>query len=377
MIVIEMNPRVSRSSALASKATGFPIAKIAAEARARLPPRRNSQRHHAPHARQLRADDRLRRRQDSAVELREVPAGRSHADDADEVGWRGDGDRTHLQGSVHEGRAVARARTQRTAVRHERRQDRRDCRGGETTTPRCASGSPSRTIAGCGMCSARSSADGRRSRCTSCTKIDPWFLRQFADIVELRREAQKAGGLEGIDARFAAPPQARRLRRSGARAGVRHHGKGRQRQARGARAQAGLQARRHVRGGVRIVHAVSCTARTSRRAKSNPNAREQGRHPRQRAEPHRAGHRVRLLLLPCRVRAARRGLRDDHGELQPGNRVDRLRHGGPVVFPAADVRRRHGRSSRRSARRAATCRAWCSSAARRRSSSRSRCSARA
>ncbi len=30
MIVIEMNPRVSRSSALASKATGFPIAKVAA-----------------------------------------------------------------------------------------------------------------------------------------------------------------------------------------------------------------------------------------------------------------------------------------------------------------------------------------------------------
>ena len=31
MIVIEMNPRVSRSSALASKATGFPIAKFAAK----------------------------------------------------------------------------------------------------------------------------------------------------------------------------------------------------------------------------------------------------------------------------------------------------------------------------------------------------------
>ncbi len=29
--VIEMNPRVSRSSALASKATGFPIAKMAAK----------------------------------------------------------------------------------------------------------------------------------------------------------------------------------------------------------------------------------------------------------------------------------------------------------------------------------------------------------
>ena len=31
MMIIEMNPRVSRSSALASKATGFPIANIAAK----------------------------------------------------------------------------------------------------------------------------------------------------------------------------------------------------------------------------------------------------------------------------------------------------------------------------------------------------------
>src|SRR2546423_2919102 len=31
LVVIEMNPRVSRSSALASKATGFPIAKIASK----------------------------------------------------------------------------------------------------------------------------------------------------------------------------------------------------------------------------------------------------------------------------------------------------------------------------------------------------------
>src|SRR5213079_1979449 len=31
LVIIEMNPRVSRSSALASKATGFPIAKVAAK----------------------------------------------------------------------------------------------------------------------------------------------------------------------------------------------------------------------------------------------------------------------------------------------------------------------------------------------------------
>jgi carbamoyl-phosphate synthase large subunit len=38
MVVIEMNPRVSRSSALASKATGFPIAKVAAKLAGVAPP---------------------------------------------------------------------------------------------------------------------------------------------------------------------------------------------------------------------------------------------------------------------------------------------------------------------------------------------------
>ncbi len=46
IIVIEMNPRVSRSSALASKATGFPIAKIAARLAVGYTPRRGRQRHH-------------------------------------------------------------------------------------------------------------------------------------------------------------------------------------------------------------------------------------------------------------------------------------------------------------------------------------------
>src|SRR3712207_7270500 len=50
-----------------------------------LPPRRNPERHHAPDARVVRADDRLHRRQVPALELREVPAGRPHADNADEI----------------------------------------------------------------------------------------------------------------------------------------------------------------------------------------------------------------------------------------------------------------------------------------------------
>ena len=44
MIIVEMNPRVSRSSALASKATGFPIAKIAAKLAVGIYPGRNIQR---------------------------------------------------------------------------------------------------------------------------------------------------------------------------------------------------------------------------------------------------------------------------------------------------------------------------------------------
>ena len=63
---------------------------------------------------------------------------------------------------------------------------------------------------------------------------------------------------------------------------------------------------------------------------------------RRRAEPHRPGHRVRLLLRARRAGAARSGLRDDHGQLQSRDRLDRLRHVRPPVLRAADVRRRHG-----------------------------------
>ena len=69
MRIIEMNPRVSRSSALASKATGFPIAKIAAKLAVGYTldeiPNDITQKD----AGIVRADDRLRRRQDSQVGL--------------------------------------------------------------------------------------------------------------------------------------------------------------------------------------------------------------------------------------------------------------------------------------------------------------------
>ena len=72
MVVIEMNPRVSRSSALASKATGFPIAKIAAKLAVGLHAGRDSQRHHAQDSGLLRAHAGLRGGENSQVAVREV-----------------------------------------------------------------------------------------------------------------------------------------------------------------------------------------------------------------------------------------------------------------------------------------------------------------
>ena len=107
MIVIEMNPRVSRSSALASKATGFPIAKIAAKVAIGYTldeiPNDITERD----AGQLRADARLRRGQGAAVRVREVPGRRPRAHHAHEVRRRGDGDRAQLHRGAAEGAALA------------------------------------------------------------------------------------------------------------------------------------------------------------------------------------------------------------------------------------------------------------------------------
>ena len=85
MIVIEMNPRVSRSSALASKATGFPIAKIAAKLAVgyTLDEIPNDITRETPAS--LRARHRLRRGQGPALRVREVPRRRPDAHHADEV----------------------------------------------------------------------------------------------------------------------------------------------------------------------------------------------------------------------------------------------------------------------------------------------------
>ena len=71
--MIEMNPRVSRSSALASKATGFPIAKIAARLAVGYALEEIANDITGVTPGELRADDRLRRREVAALRVREVP----------------------------------------------------------------------------------------------------------------------------------------------------------------------------------------------------------------------------------------------------------------------------------------------------------------
>ena len=73
-----------------------------------------------------------------------------------------------------------------------------------------------------------------------------------------------------------------------------------------------------------------------------PTRPQEGHGPGWRAQPHRPGDRVRLLLRPCRLCPARGRLRDHHGQLQPGDRLHRLRHLRPALFRAPDPGGRAG-----------------------------------
>jgi carbamoyl-phosphate synthase large subunit len=107
-LVIEMNPRVSRSSALASKATGFPIAKIAA---------RLAVGYTLDEIRNDITGDRLRGHQDPALGLREVAGrdGRTRHENA--VGRRGDGHWSKLRRIAPEGRSLPRTGSRRVRAR--------------------------------------------------------------------------------------------------------------------------------------------------------------------------------------------------------------------------------------------------------------------
>ena len=106
LIVIEMNPRVSRSSALASKATGFPIAKIAAKVAIgyTLDEIPNDITRETPASFEPSLDYVVVKVPRFAFE--KFPAADPRADHAHEVGRRGDGDRPQLHRGAAEGAAL-------------------------------------------------------------------------------------------------------------------------------------------------------------------------------------------------------------------------------------------------------------------------------
>jgi carbamoyl-phosphate synthase large subunit len=188
-VVIEMNPRVSRSSALASKATGFPIAKVAAKLAVGYTLDEIAERHHGRRdARLVRADHRLHRHQDPALRLREVPRRRPRADHLDEVGRRGHGDRPDLPGIAAEG-ACAASRLGLTGL------DEIEIeglgRGDDKNAIRAALGTPTpdRLLKVVQAMRLGISNAEVHSYC----KIDPWFLDQIRGIVDMEAEIRAKG----------------------------------------------------------------------------------------------------------------------------------------------------------------------------------------
>ena len=104
LLVIEMNPRVSRSSALASKATGFPIAKVAAKLAVgyTLDELKNEITGGATPASFEPTIDYIVTKIPRFT-FEKFPGANRPPDDADEIGGRGDGHRAHFPGVAPEG----------------------------------------------------------------------------------------------------------------------------------------------------------------------------------------------------------------------------------------------------------------------------------
>ena len=160
------------------------------------------------------------------------------------------------------------------------------------------------------------------------TKIDPWFLQQFAEIVELRKTADWSACetcRTTCCARSSAPASATSSWRTSSAST-------RPRCARGGSERGIVPAYKRIDTCAAEFESFTPYMYGTLRAglRGGSDRQEEGHHPRQRPEPHRPGHRVRLLLLSRGLRLPRRRLRDGDGQLQPGDGVDRLRHGRPA-----------------------------------------------
>ena len=303
MVVIEMNPRVSRSSALASKATGFPIAKIAAKLAVGYTLDELQERHHQGDAGLVRADHRLCRDQDPALRLREISRRRAAAHHLDEIGRRSHGHRPHLRGIAAEGAALAGNRPDRL------RRNRRCPTTRPPSAPRWPRATPDRLRVAAQAMRLRLSAGGdpaitglrslvpgrdrshhrhrsARSRTTACRK-DAKGLRRlkamgFSDARLAKLTGQKEAEVRARAARArTCGPCYKRIDTCAAEF-------------------AALTPYMYSTYETPVGGKAECESQSHRQ--------EEDHHPGRRAQPHRPGHRVRLLLLPRRLFAVGAGL---------------------------------------------------------------------
>ena len=292
IVVIEMNPRVSRSSALASKATGFPIAKIAAR---------------------LAVGYALEEIDNDIT--RKTPASFEPTIDYVVVKWPrfafekfpgADGQLHTSMQSV--GEAMAIGRTFKQAFVKAMRSRELD------VMPRSLRRRPAR---------AAREPLGRPLR--DALRGDP--ARPLGGgAVRAHRDRPLVHGGDG-----------RARARGGPGGGAR------------AELQVGRHLRRRVRGRDAVLLLGLGAPGGARGAARRPAER---RDPRIGPEPDRPGHRVRLLLRARRDDRARVGSRRGDDQLQPGDGLDRLRHLGPPLLRAAHARGRARRDRDRAARRA-------------------------
>ena len=337
VIVIEMNPRVSRSSALASKATGFPIAKIAARLAIgyTLDEIPNDITGSTPASFEPTLDYVVVKVPRFAFE--KFPA-------ADPV-------LTTTMKSVGEAMALGRNFTEALgkAMRSIDKKGQVFHWEGEPPTgeeldallAQCAIPTEQRLVQVQQALRAAINDPGVLERVFEATGHRPVVprpdsaherdrargRRAHLELDEALLRRAKSHGFSDVQIGQAACTSTRPTYRVGAGGGGRL-----------ARLQDGRHVCRRVRGRTRRI----TTARTTRRTRCEPREREAVIILGLRAQPHRPGHRVRLLV---RARGAdpQGTVRDRHGQLQPRDRVDRLRHLRPPVLRAADVRGRHGR----------------------------------
>ena len=308
MIVIEMNPRVSRSSALASKATGFPIAKIATKLAIgyTLDEVPNDITRETPACFEPTIDYVVTKVPRFAFE--KFPG----ADDELGPQMKSVGEVMAIGRTFKEslGKALRSMEIGRWGLDLDKAPPLEELKR-QIVRP-----SPDRLW----QLAEAMRAGLSEAEAFQLTKIDPWFLRNLQQMVDadeaVRIEGAKRGAALLDDG--AALLRWKQLGMSDRRLdeAVRHQrGAG----AAGppqARRPAGLQARRHLRRRVRGADALPLfdlrgrlrgerRRRRDGRERRPPDEEEEDRHPRRRPQPHRPGDRVRLLLRPRGAGAAR------------------------------------------------------------------------